>query len=91
MADLVVQCVFALYFRVRMDSWWPYFKGYSSFIYGSKSQKCCLVASDMCDYHDYQSLSQIFYILFSLGIHRGTVKLGPTVDNFEVQMVVPFE
>ena len=47
-----------------------------------------MVALDMCD---YQNISQIFYILFSLGIHRGNVKLGPKIGNFEVQMDVPFE
>ena len=48
----------------------------------------CMVAPDMCD---YQNVSQIFYILFSVGIHRGNVKLGPKIGNFEVQMGVTFE
>ena len=47
-----------------------------------------MVAPDMCD---YQTVSQIFDILFRLGTHRGNVKLGPTISNFEVQMGVTFE
>ena len=34
----------------------------------------CMVAPDMCD---YQNVSQIFDIFFCLGIHGGSVKLGP--------------
>ena len=47
-----------------------------------------MVAPDMCD---YQNISQIFDILFSLRIHRGNVKLGPKIGYFEVQMGVTFE
>ena len=47
-----------------------------------------MVAPDMCD---YQNVSQIFYILFSLGMHRGNDKLGPKIGNFEGQMSVTFE
>ena len=47
-----------------------------------------MVAPDMCDYQD---VSQIFDILFTLGIHRGNVKLGTKIGNFEVQMVVTFQ
>ena len=47
-----------------------------------------MVALDMCD---FQNISQIIYILLSLGIHRGNVNLGPRIGNFEVQMDVPFE
>ena len=42
-----------------------------------------MVALDICD---YQNVSQIFYILLSLGKHRGYVKLGPKIGNFEEQM-----
>ena len=54
----------------------------------AKISEICLVALDMCD---FQNISQIFYILLSLGIHRGNVNLGPRIGNFEVQMDVPFE
>ena len=47
-----------------------------------------MLAPAMCD---YQTVSQIFDVLFSLGIHRENVKLGPTIGNFEVQMGVTFE
>ena len=67
-----------------MDSWWPYFKGFSSFIYGPESLEICIVAPDT-------NVSQIFDILFSLGIHRGNVILGPKICNFEVQMGVTFQ
>ena len=44
-----------------------------------------MVAPDMSD---YQIVSQLFDILFSLGIHRGNVKLGQKIGKFEVQMGV---
>ena len=47
-----------------------------------------MVAPDMCD---YQYISQIFDILFSLGKHRGNVELGAKIGNFEVQIAVTFE
>ena len=47
-----------------------------------------MVATDICD---YQNVSQIFYVLFSLGIHISNVKLGPKIGNFEVQMGETFE
>ena len=47
-----------------------------------------MVAPDICD---YQNLSQIFYILLSLGKNRGNVKKGLKIGNFEVQMGVTFE
>ena len=47
-----------------------------------------MVAPDMCD---YQNISQIFYFLFSLGIHLGNVKLGPKIGTLEVQMAATFE
>ena len=40
---------------------------------------------------DYQNISQLFDNLFSLGIHKGNVKLGPKIGNFELQMGVTFE
>ena len=46
-----------------------------------------MVAPDMCD---YVTVSQIFDILFSLGIHRGNIELGPKIGNFEVQMGATF-
>ena len=52
------------------------------------SPKFCMVAPDMCD---YQNVSQILDNLFSLGIHKGNVKLGPETGNFELQMGVTFE
>lgn len=33
-ADIVMSWVFALYYKVKLDSLWHYFKGFSSFIYG---------------------------------------------------------
>ena len=42
----------------------------------------CLVTPDMWDYH-----SQFVYILLSLGINRGNVKLVPKIGNFEVQIL----
>ena len=47
-----------------------------------------MVAPETCD---YQNISQIFAILFRLGIHRGNVELGPKIGHFEVQMGVTFD
>ena len=55
------------------------------YIYEPKSLKICIVATDMFDYH---TVSQMFDILCSLGIHR---EYGPKIYNFEVQMGVTFE
>ena len=46
-----------------------------------------MVAPDMCN---YQTVSQIFNI-FSLEIHRGNVRLGPKIGNFEVPLGVNLE
>ena len=47
-----------------------------------------MVALDICD---YQNVSQIFFILFSLGKHRGYVELGPNIGKFEEPMGVTVE
>ena len=36
-------------------------------------------------------LPQIFYVLYSLGINIGNVKIGPKICNIEVQMGATFE